>query len=367
MGKKRDILIYLWWTMMIVVILASAGCTKHKSEDLEKLSGEEQELITLSNSYFGILADTASNEANPLSDERVKLGKMLFHDARLSKSGFISCNSCHNLASYGVDNLPTSVGHNWQIGNRNAPTVLNAAFHITQFWNGRAKDVEEQATMPILNPVEMAIPHEEVSVETIASISEYVQMFSEAFPQEEKPLNLMNIGKAIGAFERTLITPSRFDQYLAGDAQALNAQEKRGLRAFIDANCQTCHMTPLLGGTIYQKFGIMKDYWELTWSDTKDKDRADITKNDDEMYFFKVPSLRNVARTYPYFHDGSIWDLKQAVSIMNELQVGKKLENNEVEDIVAFLESLTGKIPESALILPILPPSGSLTPKPDMR
>lgn len=221
--------------------------------------------------------------------------------------------------------------------------------------------------MPILNPVEMALPHEDITVERIASIKEYVEMFKEAFPQENAPVTLNNIGKAIGAFERTLITPSRFDQYLAGDASVLNVQEKRGLKAFINANCQTCHMTPLLGGNIYQKFGIMKDYWELTWSDTRDAGRADITKNEEEKYFFKVPSLRNVARTYPYFHDGSIWDLKQAVSIMNELQFGKKLDDKEVDDIVSFLETLTGKIPDSALILPILPPSGPYTPKPDMK
>lgn len=354
-----------------LIYLFIATCTNRDVEqqdatvDISALSEVDQSLINQSLSFFGVLPSSAENEDNILSDIKVTLGKKLFHDPRLSKSSFISCNSCHNLATYGVDNLPTSVGHNWQLGNRNAPTVLNAAFHTTQFWDGRAADVEEQATMPIMNPIEMAIPHEEISTERIASIKEYVEMFAEAFPGEEQPVTLTNIGRAIAAFERTLITPSRFDQYMQGDTEALNEQEKRGLTAFIAANCQTCHMTPLLGGHIYQKFGVMKDYWELTGSTIKDVGRSEITKNENEKYFFKVPSLRNVTRTYPYFHDGSVWDLKEAVSIMNELQFGKKLGDQELDDIVAFLGTLTGELPEHARILPILPPSTSSTLPPD--
>lgn len=346
---------------------SASGTSSGEQVDLSKLPETDQGLIKQALSFFGVLPTSAENIENPFNDTKIQLGKMLFHDPRLSKSSFISCNSCHNLASYGVDNLPTSVGHNWQLGNRNAPTVLNAAFHTTQFWDGRARDVEEQAKMPILNEVEMAIPHEEIGTDKIASIPEYQELFALAFPGEEKPLTLDNIGRAIAAFERTLITPSRFDDYMQGNPDALTDQEKRGLEAFIAANCHTCHMTPLLGGHIYQKFGVMQDYWELTGSEIIDVGRSDITKNENEKYFFKVPALRNVSRTYPYFHDGSVWDLKEAVSIMNELQFGKKLGDRELDDIVVFLGALTGEIPETARVLPILPPSSVTTVPPDFN
>ncbi len=335
--------------------------------DLSHLPEADQELIRKSLSYFGIMPESIESKDYEMSETMIRLGQMLWHDARLSKSSFISCNSCHNLGTYGVDNLPTSVGHNWQLGRRNAPTVLNAAFHTTQFWDGRAIDVEQQATMPILDPVEMAIPHEEITVERISSITEYVNLFNEVFPQDEAPITLANIGRAIGAFERTLITPSRFDDYMKGDVDALNEQEKRGLNAFMVANCQTCHMTHQLGGHIYQKFGVMKDYWELTGSEIPDMGRAEITMNENENYFFKVPGLRNITRTYPYFHDGSVWSLKEAVSIMNELQFGEKLDDNDLDDIVVFLGALTGELPESARVIPILPPSTADTPRPDMN
>lgn len=335
--------------------------------DLSHLPEEDQELIKTSLSVFGVLPETAHTDQSELTEIKIQLGRMLWHDPRLSKSSIISCNTCHNLATYGVDNLPSSVGHNWQVGQRNSPTVLNAAFHTAQFWDGRAADVEEQATMPILNPIEMAIPHEEISTDRIASISEYVALFEEAFPDEDEPITLVNIGRAIGAFERTLVTPARFDDFMKGDADALNDQEKRGLRAFLRAKCQVCHMTPLLGGHVYQKFGIMRDYWELTGSEIPDVGRAAVTKNENEKYFFKVPGLRNVERTYPYFHDGSVWSLKDAVSIMNELQFGEKLDDQELDDIVAFLATLTGELPESARVLPILPPSSPTTSRPDLN
>lgn len=360
-----------------VILLFISNCTNEKASvvenesftpmDLSGLPEQDQELIRKSLSYFGVMPSSIESDEYEMTDLIIKLGQMLWHDTRLSKSSFISCNSCHNLGTFGVDNLATSVGHNWQLGDRNAPTVLNAAFHITQFWDGRAKDVEEQATMPILNPIEMAVPHEEITVDRIASISEYVNMFNEVFPDQTQPITLTNIGIAIGAFERTLITPSRFDDYMQGDIAALNEQEKRGLNAFMIANCQTCHMTHQLGGHIYQKFGVMRDYWELTGSEVPDVGRSEVTKNENEMYFFKVPGLRNITRTYPYFHDGSVWDLKEAVSIMNELQFGVKLADNDLDDIVAFLGSLTGELPESARVIPILPPSTAQTSRPDMN
>jgi|SRR5690554_212101 len=367
--KKYRIMTMLLSIVSVLVFMATCTSDKYGSGDdmvNKEISDDDQELIKRANSFFGPLPlpDTTGAEFSAI---KVQLGRMLFYDARLSKSSFISCNSCHSLATFGVDNLPTSVGHNWQLGGRNAPSVINAALHTTQFWDGRAADVEEQATMPILNPIEMAIPHEEISTDRITSIKEYVELFSQAFPGEENPITLTNIGNAIGAFERMLITPSRFDDYMNGDPEALNEQEKRGLVAFLAANCQTCHMTPLLGGHIYQKFGVMQDYWELTGSEIPDLGRGEVTKDPNQNYFFKVPGLRNIDRTYPYFHDGSIWSLRDAVSIMNELQFGKKLGDQELDDIVAFLGSLTGELPESARVVPILPPSSATTSRPDLN
>jgi cytochrome c peroxidase len=346
---------------------SETATTTEQKIDISTLPEADQALIKSASALFGILPDMAENKVNPSNEAKVELGKMLFHDPRLSKSGAISCNSCHNLASFGVDNLPTSIGHKWVLGGRNSPTVLNAALHSTQFWDGRAKDVEEQAKGPVLNPVEMALPHEHFATEKIASIVAYQELCAKAFPGQEKPLTYDNIANAIGAFERTLITPSRFDSYLKGNASALNDAEKKGLQTFMNSGCNACHMTATFGGNMFQKFGVTKNYWELTGSKNKDEGRSLITKNDGEKYFFKVPSLRNVTRTYPYFHDGSIWDLKQAIAIMAELQVGKKLSEEEVNDIALFLETLTGEIPQSAKILPTLPASSANTAKPEFN
>ncbi|MBI4715627.1 MAG: cytochrome-c peroxidase [Nitrospirae bacterium] len=282
--------------------------------------------------FFQPLPDAAGNPDNPLNDSKIALGKMLFLDGRLSKSGFISCNSCHNLATGGVDNLPTSIGHGWQLGPRNAPTVLNAALHFTQFWDGRAKDVEEQAQGPVLNPKEMAATKELV-LDRIKSIPEYVALFSKAFPGEKEPLTYENIAKAIAAFERTLLTPSRFDRFLKGDDKALTADEKKGLKLVVDKGCIACHRGPLMGGNSFQKLEL----------GDSDMGRFEATKNDAEKKFFKVPTWRNVALTYPYFHDGSVWTLEEAVRIMGEKQLKIQLADQEVADITAFLKSLTGE------------------------
>lgn len=290
---------------------------------------------------------------------QITLGRMLFHDPRLSKSGVISCNTCHNIATYGTDNLPTSLGHGFVPGPRNSPTVFNAALHSRQFWDGRAKDVEEQALGPILNPKEMAMPASGHVIERIATMPEYVALFKQAFPGETKPVSYTNVGKAIGAFERMLLTPSRFDQYLSGNQTALNAQEKRGLKTFLDTGCASCHSGAAMGGMVFQKFV----------KPGEDPERADIgryavTKNPKDKHVFKAYSLRNIARTYPYLHDGSVWDLNEVVRIMGEVQHNKNLSKTQIADIVAFLNSLTGDIPAVARELPVLPPSRSNTSRP---
>ncbi|NPB04072.1 MAG: cytochrome-c peroxidase [Thermotogae bacterium] len=298
-----------------------------------------------------------SPKDNPTTPEKVELGKMLYYDPRLSRSGFISCNSCHNLATFGVDNQETSIGHRWQLGPRNAPTVLNAAFHIAQFWDGRAADLEEQAKGPIINPVEMAMPDSTHAVEVIKSIPQYVEMFKKVFGGND-PVTYDNIAKAIAAFERTLITRSRFDRFLEGDLSALSEEEKEGLKLFMDKGCSACHNGVGVGGHMYAKFGIIKPY------PSKDLGRYEVTKKNSDKHVFKVASLRNVAVTYPYFHDGKVWKLEEAVRIMAELQLGTKLSNDEVRKIVAFLNALTGEIPKEARELPVLPPSSENTPKP---
>jgi cytochrome c peroxidase len=251
----------------------------------------------------------------------------------------MSCNSCHNLSTFGVDNEPTSPGHEGKRGGRNSPTSFNAALHVAQFWDGRAKDVEAQALGPILNPVEMGMASEQQVVDRLKADPKTVEAFTKAFPGEAEPLTYANVGKAIGAFERTLITPSRFDAYLKGDEKALSAAEVEGAKLFVQTGCTACHMGATLGGQMYQKLGLVKEY------DTKDLGRFEVTKNEADKKFFKVPSLRNVAKTGPYFHDGSIKTLDQAVSIMAEYQLGKQLSNDQVTSIVTFLGSLTGTPP----------------------
>lgn len=274
------------------------------------------------------------------SADLVALGKKLYHDPIMSLDQDISCNSCHNLKTYGVDNLPTSPGHKGQLGGRNSPTVYNAALHMSQFWDGRAKDVEEQALGPVLNPVEMAMPTGDVVIERLQAKAEYKKLFAKAFPHEKEAITFPNVGKAIGAFERTLVTPSRFDAYIKGDTTALNDAEKAGLKTFVQTGCVTCHVGSPLGGQMFQKMGLVKPY------PLKDLGRYEVTKLEAEKYFFKVPSLRNIEKTGPYLHDGSVATLEDAVRIMAEYQLGKQLSQEETASIVTFLKSLTGELPQ---------------------
>ncbi len=257
-----------------------------------------------------------------------------------------------------MDNLPTSVGHRWQIGPRNAPTTLNAALHVAQFWDGRAKDVEEQAKGPILNPIEMAMDSPEEVVKRLSSIPEYVKLFKKAFPGQKDPLTYDNVAKAIAAFERTLMTPSRFDRFLKGDLNALTEEEKKGLKTFIEVGCVSCHNGPALGGTMFTRFGIVEAYWEAT------RDYVTIEKPTMPMDVGRFAVTHKESRTYPYFHDGSVWNLEDAVQVMAKVQLGKELSREQVRSIVAFLRSLDGEIPKHALELPVLPPSTTNTPRP---
>ncbi len=288
---------------------------------------------------FQPLPDVAVSAENPVTPQKVALGKELYNDTRLSLSNDISCNSCHKLDNFGVDNEPTSPGHKGQRGDRNSPSSFNAALHMAQFWDGRAASVEKQALGPILNPKEMAMPSEAEVLKRLNSDPKTVASFKAAFPGEKDPVTYENVGKAIGAFERTLMTPSRFDRYLKGDDSALTPEEKRGAQLFVETGCAACHNGVGIGGSMYQKLGLVKPY------PSKDLGRYAVTKNESDKMMFKVPSLRNSEKTGPYFHDGSIKSLPEAVSTMAEYQLGKKLTPDQVNEIVTFLKTLTAEKP----------------------
>ena len=291
---------------------------------------------------------------------QVELGRLLFFDPRLSKNHDVSCNSCHVLSAYGVDGKPVSSGHRGQKGTRNSPTVFHVAGHVAQFWDGRAATLEEQARAPMLNPVEMAMPDEARVVRTLSSIPEYRALFAQAFPRERRPLSLDTTARALAAFQRTLSTRSRFDRYLAGERTALSPSELRGLHTFVSSGCTTCHDGPALGGTSFQKLGLAEEYPGLN-----DPGRFEVTHDEADLKKFRVPTLRNVARTGPWFHDGSVPTLAEAVRRMGRYQLARSFTPGEVEDVVAFLESLTGELPPALVAPPVLPPSTPATPRPD--
>jgi cytochrome c peroxidase len=300
------------------------------------------------------------SDKNPTTADKVALGRMLYYDTRFSRNHDLSCNSCHDLAKFGVDGKRVSDGHKGQKGDRNSPTVYNAGGHIAQFWDGRAADLEEQAKGPVLNPVEMAMPNDKHVLKTIQSIPGYVDLFKLAFPGQKNPVTYDNFGRAIGAFERGLVTPSRFDKFLSGDKKALTAREQQGLRKFFESGCTTCHNGPAVGGAAFQRLGLVKPF-----PHQKDLGRFKVTKQDSDKMVFRVASLRNIEKTGPYLHDGSETDLGNVVKLMGRHQLGRELPDADVAVIVEFLKALTGELPSAYIAKPELPPSGPKTPKPD--
>lgn len=341
--------INLAWTALFTAILVGCGGSPESNPDAgskEKAPEQkENKLLKKAQAYFKVLPEAESFD-RPIA----QLGKKLYYETALSFSGEMSCNSCHMLDKYGVDNEPTSPGHKGERGERNSPSVYNAYFHIAQFWDGRAEDLKAQAAGPILNPVEMGVADSNVAVKNIEAIQDYIGLFEKAFPNEEQPISYSNITGAIAEFEKTLRTPSKFDDYLAGNAEALNAEELKGMETFINSGCITCHMGPGLGGQMYQKFGLVNGpYWEYTGSERQDEGRFTVTGKESDKQFFKVAALRNVAKTAPYFHDGSVESLDEAVKIMGTTQLGRDLSDEDVSSIVVFLNTLTGEIPPYAL------------------
>ena len=322
----------------------------------EKLMGRAQKM-------FKPIPETQPTlKDNPITPSKLHLGTMLYFEPRLSASGLISCNTCHNIGTGGVDLQETSVGHGWQRGGRNAPTVFNAIFNLAQFWDGRAQDLKEQAKGPPQAAIEMNTTPERLE-ETLNSMPEYVALFKQAFPQEKDPVTFDNTAKAIEVFEATLLTPnSPLDKYLKGDKAALSKEEQEGLGFFMDKGCAPCHGGINLGGTGYFPFGVVeKPQSNITAGDTG---RFKVTGVKSDEYVFKSPSLRNIALTPPYFHSGKVWNLRDAVAIMGSSQLGISLTDDQVNTIVAFLRTTTGTQP--TVEYPILPPITDKTPKPKL-
>jgi cytochrome c peroxidase len=307
---------------------------------------------------FGVLPKEATSQENPVTPEKITLGRMLFYEPRLTLSETQSCNSCHLLDHYGVDGEPTSKGHEGKRGERNAPTVYNAAFQIAQFWDGRAANVEEQAKGPALNPIEMAMPSEAEVLARLKSIPGYAPLFAAAFPDAPDPITFDNMARAIGAFERRLVTPGPLDAFLEGDDSALTPAQRAGLAKFMDTGCITCHNGATVGGRMFQKLGLVEPY------PTKDVGREKVTGNEADRYVFKVPVLRNVAKTGPWFHDGSLTNLDQVIRTMARYQLGKQLSDEDVASIHSFLEALTGQVDEAYVARPELPANADGTPAP---
>jgi cytochrome c peroxidase len=302
---------------------------------------------------FAPARDLIPTTGNAVTDAKMNLGRLLFFDARLSRNFDVSCNTCHDLALHGVDGRVTSRGTQGQFGTRNAPTVYHAAAALSQFWDGRASTVEEQAGFPMLNPREMAMPSPRAVVARLEAIPGYVEAFAGAFPDSPTPLTFEHVTGAIGAFERRLTTRSRWDAYLDGDASALSPEEVEGLKLFTNAGCLVCHTGELLGGNSYQRLGVA-----ATWPNQADPGRFAVTGDPADRMVFKVPTLRNVAVTAPYFHDGSVSRLSDAVRNMGQYQLGIELSDEDVGSIVTWLQSLTGELPAAYVQEPTLPPDG---------
>ncbi len=317
----------------------------------------DQDLINKANQIFGPLPQTMPTEQNPITPEKIKLGKVLFYELRISIDGTVSCAKCHPISLYAADGLRKAKGNNCKENPRNAPTIFNAAAQISEHWIGNRTSVEDQAKQAVTGPPAFGMPSYESVEKILKGMKGYVTMFQAAFPGEKDPVTIDNFAKAIGAFERTLVTPAPFDDFMKGNAGAMTEQQKKGLKTFLDTGCMTCHFSPYVGGQTYQKFGVFEPYMKYTKSEKIDEGRYAVTKNEADRFLFKVPVLRNVAMTPPYFHDGSVDKLDQAVWIMAKIQLGKDLSRLQAGDIAVFLASLTGGISEDALAVPIVPPA----------
>jgi cytochrome c peroxidase len=314
------------------------------------------DLLQRAKAVFVPLPKVIVSPDNPITPEKTRLGKMLFYDTRISVDRTVSCFKCHWINLYATDGLPRAIGNNYKLNPRNAPTVFNAAGQIAQHWIGNRTSVEDQAKQSLIGPPSYGLASYDDATKRLQAIPGYRPLFEQAFPGDEDPVNADNFAKAVGAWERTLVTPARFDDFLQGDTQALSGAGQTGLSAFIETGCGGCHRGAYVGGRMYAKFGIKQPYANLTHSKEIDVGRYAVTNKEQDRYVFKVPMLRNVEMTSPYFHDGSVSELADAVRIMAQLQLGVTLDDDSAASIVTFLQSLTGSIPDDALQVPLLPP-----------
>src|SRR6202030_4323981 len=325
--------------------LYAAGITASFTILLTAAAAEDAALLKQAQEIFERLPKDRASAEFPITRERVELGRLLFFDPRLTIDGNMSCSSCHQPAFYGTDARPKSIGVQQRPHPRNAPTVLNAGALKIVHWRGDRDSLEDQVAKAVTSPITSGQPDEKAIIDRLSRVTGYAPLFTAAFPNDPQPMTVQNIAKAVSAYERTLVTPSPFDAYLAGNQEALSPAAQAGLAKFINTGCVACHNGVGVGGGIYQKFGVVEDYWKAPGSDLRDKGRADVTKDPADLYVFRVASLRNVAMTPPYFHDGSVTTLPKAVRVMARVQLGVSLSDADTRDIVAFLEKLTGELP----------------------
>ncbi|MBF0505488.1 MAG: c-type cytochrome [Nitrospirae bacterium] len=315
----------------------------------------DQAALKQAQQLFSPLPKVMESEQNPVTPEKAGLGKMLFYEMRISMDGTVSCAKCHPISLYGADGLRKAIGNHCEVNPRNAPTVFNAAAQISEHWIGNRTSVEDQAKQSLTGHPAFGMAKYEDVEKRLKGYKEYVALFSRAFPGDMNPVTVENFAKAVGAFERTLVTPSPFDSFLKGEEKALTAVQKKGLETFMNTGCAGCHSGTYVGGQMYQKFGIVNLYWKHTKSEKIDEGRYAVTKNEADKYVFKVPVLRNVEKTPPYFHDGSVDDLETAVTIMGKVQLGRDISSEQARDISEFLKALTGEIPADVMTVPLLP------------
>jgi cytochrome c peroxidase len=333
------------WLPVLAVLVPAFVFAQEKNEDL----------ISLAKKTFGVLPAQMASAQNPVTPEKTVLGKLLFYEPRISADGAVSCAKCHPMGLYAADALPKAIGNACKTNPRNAPTVLNAAAQISAHWIGNRTGVEDQAKQALIGPPSFGMPSYDSAMKVLKSIPGYAPFFRAAFPTDTQPITEQNFSLAVGAFERTLVTPGPFDEFVNGDAGAMNSGQKKGMRAFVVEGCSNCHNGPYLGGQAYKKFGLAGQYWTYTKSNSTDLGRFIVTGDENDKYVFKVPVLRNVAMTSPYFHDGSVGSLTDAVGVMARAQLKKTFSADEVKEIATFLDGLTGAIPKQAMEIPVLP------------
>jgi len=319
-------------------------------------AADDAALLKEAQQIFQPLPKHTSDPGTALAKEQVALGRLLFFDPRITADGHVSCATCHQPALYGTDGKQTSIGVKQRLHPRNAPTIFNAALYSAIHWRGDRTGLEDQAEQALTGAVSAGLDERDVT-DRLRRIEGYGPLFAAAFPTDSSPMTVKNMANAIVAYERTLLTPAPFDAYLAGNADALSPAARRGLETFIKTGCVACHNGVSIGGDLYRKFGIVEDYWSATGSRSIDKGRVEVTKNPDDLYVFRVSSLRNVAMTAPYFHDGSVATLAEAVKVMGRVQLGMQLGDAEIGDIISFLNSLTGDLPTAFAAPPVLSPA----------